>query len=226
MSSVKILTLNSCDTSNFRLGNVKKATKLLYDKESTFLKTPKLYLPFGAKINKFKTYSSFDEYYLDCSVSDEESEESVAFYKLISEIESTVVSLIEKDNGVLFKNFHGPVMLNSLFKKQDNYKPLIKLSLPRNTNGEFNCEFFDQEKNALVVSDSNVQELLSRGANFRAIIELDRVWFFNDKFGITLKLKQLKFSKEQVKQTETSTPKFTKLTQDALEQNYVMLEED
>jgi hypothetical protein len=220
MSSV-ILDNNNIDFANLRLGSVRKAVKLLYKKDPLLIKTPKLYSPFGAKVNKWKTYSGFDEYYMECCVSADQGEEDTAFRTMVSDIQATVCDLIKENSGSLFKDFTGDSPnFTPVFKEQEPYKPNMKITLPRNSNGEFMCDFFDADKNAVALNDGNIQELLSKGCAFRAILEFDRVWYFNDKFGVTIKLKQLKFSKAPTK-TET-TPSSTAPVPD----NYCILDED
>ena len=152
-------------------------------------------MPFGVQINKFKTYSDFTEYYIDFSVIQEENKE---FMEVLKEIETKIKSLIVEQKMFSEDSLEEiNVKFTSMLKENDGYPPLFKLNLPRKASGYFDFTVFNDDKEAVAITDSNIQDVLSKGNLCKVVFEIDKIWFFKDKYGITLKLNQLRLSKKE-----------------------------
>jgi len=87
---------------------------------------------------------------------------------------------------------------NNILRQNGNYPKLVKFNLPRDKNGNFESFIFDINKEKIPVSENNIEEILSKGKVFRAIIECVKVWVYNGKVGSIWKVVQLKFSEKEL----------------------------
>lgn len=206
---------------DFKLGLSKKSVKLLCDKKKVLVKSGKLRIPFGPKVNRFKTYSDFDEYYIDFSFLKEET----GFEKFLSSLENAIKDQITLTD--LFKETDDRESVErkfvSMMKAQNGYQPLIKVNLGRRTNGAFDFSVFDTEKTQLKVTDSNINDVLSKGSFCRVIFEVDKIYYFKETYGVVLKLYQLRFCE---KPQEIKAPTANLQSESSPYSNCMFLEED
>lgn len=203
-----LLQPSHLEFDKFKLGKSKNAVKLYYDKKPPQLRTCKVYVPFGAKVNKFKTYTGFSEYYLECSV-DKTDGEGQEFIRAMDNLDDRIVELMAESMSLFSvdKEYNASEIqerFSGILRKSDNYNPLFKVVLPRDKNGQFDFSIFDEHKEFVPVNDSNIEDLLGRGKSFKAIVEVDKCWAFKEKFGVQLRLVQLRFAAASAK-TATAT---------------------
>ena len=87
-----------------------------------------------------------------------------------------------------------------ILRENGTYPKLFRIQLPRDKNGNFTFFAFDETKEKIKVSESNIENLFSRGKVFRGIIECQKLWVYNGKIGSIWNLVQMKACKEEVKQ--------------------------
>jgi hypothetical protein len=195
-SHVNILDL---DLSKLDLGKSGRTIKLLYNKAPLQLVTSKMYTPFGVKVHN-NDYSSFTNCHIDSSLSQGASSNSLTIAVALDALDNRIVELI-KSKSNLFKDasdvdFCSDVSTyySPFLKPNKTYPKLMKISLPRDKNGNFDFVLFDESKNKVPLDDKNIEEVLCKGRSFKGIIECSKLWYYKGKFGSTWNLVQLRFS--------------------------------
>jgi hypothetical protein len=217
-----MIDLKTIDKSKFKLGKVGRGVKLLYDKNPVQICTSTLYSPFGAK-PIIKEWSNFTEYNLDCSLNQSNSENSVAFRESIETLDNIIKELVQ-NNLPLFnvQNENSDFIYSSILRENGNYPKLMKLNLSRDKNGNFESFIFDIKKEKILLNESIVEEVLSRGKVFKSIIECVKVWHYNGKVGTIWKVVQLKFSEKEPESSEQNESTFDS----SKVYNQLMIEDD
>jgi len=201
------INLNELDLTKLRLAKSGKMVKLVYDKEPLEIVTGKLYTPFGVKVNP-SSYSQWNTCNIDCSLNQSNSEISVAYRNSLEALDARITELLQEQGETLFNlngqfdfddinSFYSPVL-----RENKTYPKLMKISLPRDSKGNFEFVIFNENKEKVQVTDNNITNVLCKGKIFKSIIECNKVWYYNGRFGTTWHLKQLRFV-----ENENATPK-------------------
>lgn len=74
------------------------------------------------------------------------------------------------------------------------YPPVVRLQIPRNKNGNIDVEIYDANRNKL-----NFDEVDFKRAAVTAIVQVSSVWLISGKFGVTMKVQQMKINQSQSK---------------------------
>lgn len=212
-----ILDLSDIDFNKFSLGKSGRSVKLLYDKQPFQFCTATLYTPFGVK-NVAKEWTNFNEYWVDCSVNQSSNENSTTFRNFIDELDKRIVTLVN-ENSSLFQNYSDKLEYCKILRENNNYPKLIKLQLPRDKNGNFESFVFDENKKKIRVTESIIEELLTRGKTFKCIVECSKIWVFNGKIGSMWNVVQLKLSEEKRENTSEN------FTQPQVNYNTLLIED-
>lgn len=213
MSHIKLSELNF---EKLKIAKSGKAIKLIYDKEPLQLVTELLYTPFGVKGNP-NNYSQWTNYVLDCSLNQSNSENTIAYKNLIGTFDKNLMTLI-KDNNHLFENTNFEELTYSPFHRENKtYPKLIKINLPRDNKGNFDFVIFNENKEKVNINENNITDVLCKGKIFKSIIECNKIWVYNGRFGTTWYLKQLRFIND-IKQQDTPQ------TQQIEKNNYILLD--
>jgi len=203
------MNLSELNLDNLKLGKSGKIVKLLYNNSPIEFTTGKMYAPFGVKIYN-NEYSSFTNCYIDCSLNQSESEISIKHREQFEALDKKIIELIKESihlfsskNDIIYEddNFYSPIL-----RENKTYPKLIKISLPRDRNGNFDFVIFNENKEKIPIDDSNISDVLFRGILFKGIIECNKIWYYNGKFGSQWNLKQMKFEKKIEKIEKTNTP--------------------
>lgn len=179
-------------------GRGRGMVKLFNNKKPIQLKTDVMQSSWGVQLNSFKK----DEYYIDLSCENQSFMDALKQIdeKLIDEIGSNL-SLFEVNEPLTVddvkKNFLGIL-------KMGNGTPYIRLQLPKNEVGGFDFHIFDENRCEMDFDFGNVRDILKRNVSCKVIFELERVWYFQNRFGIVCKLKQLKLETEMVNVMDVS----------------------
>ena len=195
MSHVNLFDL---DLNKLKIAKSGRAIKVIYDKEPLQLVTGKLYTPFGVKIVQ-NSYSQFSTCYLDCSLNQSKSEASVKYRESLEALDRKIIELIQESlhlfntGNMTFTAEDIPNIYSPILRENKTYPKLMKISLPRDTKGNFECVIFDENKNKVPVNENNLEEVLSKGKIFKCILECGKIWYYNGRFGTTWNVKQLKF---------------------------------
>lgn len=204
MSQINLSELN---LDNLKLGKSGKTVKLLYNNVPVQIQTGKMYVPFGVKMFN-NDYSSFTNCHIDCSLNQSESEISVKHREQLEALDNKIIELIEESvdlfsskNSIHFqKESYSPIL-----RENKTYPKLMKISLPRDKNGNFDFVVFNENKEKVPTNDSTISEVLCKGILFRGIIECNKIWYYNGKFGSQWNLVQMKFNKKVEQPRDTTT---------------------
>lgn len=195
MSHVNIFDL---DMSKLKIAKSGRMIKVLYDKEPLQLVTNKLYTPFGVKVNQ-NSYSQFSTCHLDCSLNQSKSEVSIKYKESLENLDKKIIELIQDNlhifntGGQSFQPDDIPSIYSPILRENKTYPKLMKITLPRDSKGNFECVIFNENKEKIAIDENNIEEVLCKGKIFKSIIECGKVWYYNGRFGTTWNLKQLKF---------------------------------
>ena len=192
------INLNELNLEQLRIGKSGRAIKLFYDKEPLQLVTGKLYSPFGVRVNP-SNYSSWNTCSIDCSLNQSNSESSVAYKTALENLDKRIIELLSESQHLfdkapeeLFSDISS--VYSPILRENKTYPKLMKIALPRDTKGNFECVIFDETKEKIQLDDNNISQVLCKGKIFKSIIECNKVWYYNGRFGTTWNLKQMRFT--------------------------------
>lgn len=183
--------INEIDLSLLKLVKSGRSVKLYYKNDPLQLKTPRVRTPFGVKMYN-NSYSSFTDCSIDVSISDQAV--SIDLDPYFDAFTARVQALVTE--SVHYFSTKEPILdivVSPVFRANKDYPKLMKITMSRDKNGNFDCVLFDQEKNKVILDDSNIETVLSKGKIFAGIIECGKVWYYNGKFGMTWNLMQARF---------------------------------
>jgi hypothetical protein len=219
------VNLSDIDLSQLKVAKSGRMIKIMYNKEPLQLVTGKMYTPFGVKVNT-NNYSNFTSCHLDCSLNQSNSEASEKYRESLEELDKRIVELIQ-ESLYLFNtdtnyqpddipNIYGPIL-----RENKTYPKLMKITLPRDTKGNFDYVIFNENKEKVAITDNNIEEVLCKGKIFKGIIECAKIWYFKGRFGTTWNLKQLKFVENNI----VDRPQNSKSESTSATQVYMMLDD-
>lgn len=191
---MSLIDISNVDWSAFSLGKSGRTIKLLYNKQPFQFCTSLLYTPFGVKSSS-KDWSKFDDYYLDCSLNQSSSELSVVFRDFLINLDEKIIELVKNNNDMMnIPSENSDFAYNSILRENKNYPKLMKLQLPRDKNGNFDCFVFGTDKSKIKINETNIEEVLVKGKIFKCIVECSKLWYFKEKVGSIWNIVQLKFA--------------------------------
>ena len=187
--SIVINDLLKLNFDNLMLAKSGRVIKLIQNKQPLNLSTETLYLPFG--VSKFKKqWSAFEEYSVDCYVND--SNNNTEYVSKLTDFNDHLFNL-SKSNLQLFGLHPSVEVTNSPFYRNNKtYPKLLKLQLPRDQNGNFTTQFFDENSQRIIVNEQNIETILSKKILFKSIITCSKVWAYQNKIGSVWNITQLK----------------------------------
>lgn len=213
--------LNELDVSNIFIAKSGKTVKLLTKNTAGKLvplqiTTSKMYTPFGVSVNSSQ-YSSFTNCTVSCSL---DHTTTVKQKQKIEELDQKIVSLIKESIDLFPKETMSMDLDNAdtntfycpLLRGNSSYPKLMKLTLPRDKNGNFDFFVFGENKEKIPIEDSNIEEILSKAVCFRGIIECSKLWYYNGKIGSTWNVVQLRLEKKTLKEETEPTNKSSSVT--------------
>jgi hypothetical protein len=196
MSNNNITDFSTYDPSSLVFADLKRNTsggKTIYirctnDAPAVF-ELPGMRIPFGLSsytdANTNKTSYSVDVSMDDPSV-----------HEFFTKIEQTVLDHVVKHSGeFLGKVYSKEVAESALFKsgirhgkEPGKYPPTLKLKVLTGRNGEFVPKAYvpGKPKPREIPFDS-----IEKGQTVRTIVDVNQIWIVDNKFGITIRLKQL-----------------------------------
>jgi hypothetical protein len=198
-----MIDIDNTNWDNFVLAKSGRTVKLLYNKELVQVCTSSLYTPFGVKsVNK--DWSNFSEYNLDCSINNAMSGGAITFQEFLEKLDKKIQTLAQENIDIFARNGGetSDFVYTPILRENGNYPKLMKLQLSRDKNGNFTSVLFDENKTKIMIDESNINELLTKGKIFKCIIECSKVWYFNGKLGSIWNVVQLKFSERKGPSTQ------------------------
>ena len=158
----------------------------------------KLYIQFPFMRSPYGLSAFTDEgtgrtsYSLDLSF-DPDNTEAMVLHAKLKELDELIVNEVAKNSKEwLGKEFNVAVLKEALYKPivkpgKEQYAPTIKLKVLTKPDGSFVPECYSMQKEQVSL------DTIEKGQKAMAIIDLNQIWFIDNKFGVTIRLQQALF---------------------------------
>jgi hypothetical protein len=158
----------------------------------------KLYLQFPFMRSPYGMSAFTDEatgrtsYSLDLSF-DPDNAEAMELHAKLKELDDIIVNTVaENSEEWLGKSFNVEVLKQALYKPmvrpgKEQYPSTIKLKILTKPDGSFVPESYSMQKQPVPLDS------IEKGQKAMAIVDLNQIWFIDNKFGVTIRLQQVLF---------------------------------
>jgi len=155
----------------------------------------KIYIQFPFMRSPYGLSSFTDEgtgrtsYSLDLSF-DPDNDDAMSLHNKLKELDDIIVNTVAKNSKEwLGKDFNVEVLKQALYKPmvrpgKEQYPSTIKLKILTKPDGSFVPEAYSIQKQAVTL------DTIEKGQKCMAIIDLNQIWFIDNKFGVTIRLQQ------------------------------------
>jgi hypothetical protein len=180
-----------------------KNTKLIFQ-------TPKMFIPFGASTFKSENNTQPPKYSVRFSL-DENVKNVSALKKFLVELDELVCNTALENkswyqllglNSKKISKEKVEVLYNSIVKESTNEKYPDSFNTKVQTGYQDNnvlTSFYSKKKEQLEVTLDNIEKVLPKLSELKALVQVSHIWFIGKKFGVTLKLLQgVVFPKESL----------------------------
>ena len=186
------LSLSDVTFSDIRK-NANNGGKTIYlngrGKSKLFVQLPKMKAPFGLGINEYDGKTSYS---LPMTADDP------VFVDFLKKFDDMVVAkVVENSETYLGKSMNETVvreaLYTALFKppSDEKYAPLFKTKVLANHDGTFVPQVFTTDREPFDLNK------LEKGQYVTAIVHIPSIWFVGTKFGVTIRLQQLRVTPSQ-----------------------------
>jgi hypothetical protein len=186
------LSLSDVTFSDIRK-NANNGGKTIYlngrGKSKLFIQLPKMKAPFGLGINEYDGKTSYS---LPMTADDP------VFVDFLKKFDDMVVAkVVENSETYLGKSMNETVvreaLYTALFKppSDEKYAPLFKTKILANHDGTFVPQVFTTDREPFDLNK------LEKGQYVTAIVHIPSIWFVGTKFGVTVRLQQLRVTPSQ-----------------------------
>jgi len=189
----KFSDFNANNVSFSKLRKNKNGGKAVYlnssDNKKIFVQLPFMRSPYGLSVYTDET-SGRTSYSLDLSF-DPDNTESVQLLKAMTELDELVVNTVANNSKEwLGKNFNVAVLKEALYKPivrpgKEQYPATMKLKILTKSDGSFVPEAYSMKRERVSL------DTVEKGQKVVAIIDLNQIWFIDNKFGVTIRLQQV-----------------------------------
>ena len=128
-------------------------------------------------------------YSLDLSF-DPDNTEAMELHDKLKELDDIIVDTVAKNSKEwLGKEFNVTVLKEALYKPmirpgKEQYPATIKLKILTKPDGTFVPEAYSMQKQSISIDS------IEKGQKCMAIVDLNQIWFIDNKFGVTIRLQQ------------------------------------
>ena len=155
----------------------------------------KLYIQFPFMRSPYGLSAFTDEgtgrtsYSLDLSF-DPDNEEAMALHNKLKELDDIIVNTVAANSKEwLGKEFNVAVLKEALYKPmvrpgKEQYPSTIKLKILTKPDGTFVPEAYSMQKQPVTL------DTIEKGQKCMAIVDLNQIWFIDNKFGVNIRLQQ------------------------------------
>jgi hypothetical protein len=158
------------------------------DNKKLYIQFPFMRSPYG--LSAFTDESTGrTSYSLDLSF-DPDNEEAMALHNKLKELDDIIVNTVAANSKEwLGKEFNVAVLKEALYKPmvrpgKEQYPATIKLKILTKPDGSFVPEAYSMQKQPVSL------DTIEKGQKVCAIIDLNQIWFIDNKFGVTIRLQQ------------------------------------
>jgi hypothetical protein len=159
------------------------------DNKKVYLQFPFMRSPFGLSVFTDEA-TGRTSYSLDLSF-DPDNEAAMALHTKLKELDEIIVNTVAKNSKEwLGKEFNVAVLREALYKPmirvgKESYPSTIKLKVLTKPDGAFVPEAYSMSREPVPV------DAIDKGQRVMAIVDLNQIWFIDNKFGVTLRLQQV-----------------------------------
>jgi hypothetical protein len=161
------------------------------DNKKIYVQLPFLRSPYGLSAYTDEA-TGRTSYSLDLSF-DPENTEAMELHEKLKELDDIIVNTVAANSKEwLGKEFNVAVLREALYKPivrpgKEQYPSTMKLKVLTKSDGSFVPECYNMSKQ-MVSLDS-----IEKGQKAMAIIDVNQIWFIDNKFGVTIRLQQVLF---------------------------------
>lgn len=159
------------------------------DSKKLYLQLPYMRSPYG--LSTFTDESTGKtSYSLDLSF-DSDNPEAASLCEKMKELDELVVTTVAKNSKEwLGKEFNVAVLREALYKplvrpSKEPYPSTIKLKVLTKPDGSFVPEAYNTNRESIPLDS------IEKGQRVLTIIDLNQIWFIDNKFGVTVRLQQV-----------------------------------
>jgi len=159
------------------------------DNKKVYIQFPFMRSPFGLSAFTDDT-TGRTSYSLDLSF-DPDNEGAMALHAKLKELDEIIVNTVAKNSKEwLGKEFNVAVLREALYKPmirqgKEPYPSTIKLKVLTKPDGSFVPEAYSAQREKISL------DTIEKGQKAMAIIDLNQIWFIDNKFGVTIRLQQV-----------------------------------
>jgi hypothetical protein len=161
------------------------------DNKKMYVQLPFLRSPYGLSAYTDEA-TGRTSYSLDLSF-DPDNSEAMELHTKLKELDDIIVNTVATNSKEwLGKEFNVAVLKEALYKPivrpgKEQYPSTMKLKVLTKSDGSFVPECYNMNKQ-MVTLDS-----IEKGQKAMAIIDVNQIWFIDNKFGVTIRLQQVLF---------------------------------
>jgi len=161
------------------------------DNKKIYVQLPFLRSPYGLSAYTDEA-TGRTSYSLDLSF-DPDNPEAMMLHEKLLELDDIIVNTVAANSKEwLGKDFNVAVLKEALYKPivrpgKEQYPSTMKLKVLTKSDGSFVPECYNMTKK-MVSLDS-----IEKGQKAMAIIDVNQIWFIDNKFGVTIRLQQVLF---------------------------------
>lgn len=183
---------NASDVSFSKMRKNKNGGKAVYlnkgGNNKLYIQFPKLRCPYG--LSAFTDEgTNRTSYSLDLAF-DTDNPEAMELRKKFEELDEIIVKKVaENSTEWLGKPFNVEVLKQALYKPlvrvgKEEYPATIKLKVLTKSDGSFVPESYNMQRQSISLDS------IEKGAKVYTIVDLNQIWFIDNKFGVTIRLSQ------------------------------------
>ena len=161
------------------------------DNKKLYLQLPFMRSPYG--LSAFTDEGTGrTTYSLDVSF-DSDNADAMELHDKLKELDEIIVNTVAQNSKEwLGKEFNVAVLREALYKpmvrpNKEPYPSTLKLKIATKPDGTFVPEAYNMQKEAVPL------ETIEKGQKAMAIVDLNQIWFIDNKFGVTIRLQQALF---------------------------------
>ena len=192
LAITKASEFNPSDVSFSKMRKNKNGGKAVYlnkgGNNKLYIQFPKLRCPYG--LSAFTDEgTNRTSYSLDLAF-DTDNPEAMELRKKFEELDEIIVNTVaEHSVEWLGKAFNVEVLKQALYKPlvrvgKEEYPATIKLKVLTKSDGGFVPESYNMQRQAIPLDS------VEKGAKVYTIVDLNQIWFIDNKFGVTIRLSQ------------------------------------
>ena len=192
LAITKASEFNPSDVSFSKMRKNKNGGKAVYlnkgGNNKLYIQFPKLRCPYG--LSAFTDEgTNRTSYSLDLAF-DTDNPEAMELRKKFEELDEIIVNTAaEHSVEWLGKAFNVEVLKQALYKPlvrvgKEEYPATIKLKVLTKSDGGFVPESYNMQRQAIPLDS------VEKGAKVYTIVDLNQIWFIDNKFGVTIRLSQ------------------------------------